>query len=275
MQAMYERIVETADYIRSCCSIEPEYGIICGSGLGCVGDLVTDGVKIPYAEVPNFPRSTVIGHRGQLVCGRIHGRGVFIMQGRFHGYEGYPLQHITLPVRVMRELGATTLVVTNASGGLNPEIAQGELMFIDDHINLMWDNPLVGIIDERLGPRRLDLLQPYCPRLIERGLAIAQQAKIRAHVGVYVAGRGPNYEPRAEYRLLRRIGADVVGMSTVPEVIVAAHAGMKVLGMSIVSNVCTPEALGVTSGDDVVAVMERAAGQVATIISGLLSEKSS
>lgn len=270
MLDLYDKIAATADFLRSRWPHPIEFGLVLGSGLGPVADLVTERVVIPYRDVPNFPVSTVIGHKGQLVLGRIHGRSVAVMQGRFHAYEGYPQKLITLPIRIMRALGAHSLIVTNASGGLNPRIRQGELMLIDDHINLMWDNPLVGINDDRLGPRFPDMSQPYCPQLIAKALEVARRENIIAHVGVYVAGRGPNYEPRSEYRMLRQIGADVVGMSTVPEVIVAVHAGMKVMGMSIVSNVCAPESLTETKGEEVVKVVERAAGNVAKIIGGVI-----
>ncbi len=270
MLDLFDKITETADFIRTHWRHPIEYGIVLGSGLGPVADLVTERVVIPYRAVPNFPVSTVIGHKGQLVLGRIHNRSVMIMQGRFHAYEGYPQKLITLPVRIMKALGAHSLIVTNASGGLNPRIRQGELMLIDDHINLMWDNPLVGINDDRLGPRFPDMSRPYCPKMIARALEVARQQNIIAHVGVYVAGRGPNYEPRSEYRMLRQIGADVVGMSTVPEVIVAVHAGLKVMGMSIVSNVCAPESLTETKGEEVVQVVEQAAGNVAAIVAGVI-----
>lgn len=270
MLDLYDKIHETAAFIRSRWPHPVDCGIVLGSGLGPVADLVTERVVIPYRDVPNFPVSTVIGHKGQLVCGRINGRGVIVMQGRFHPYEGYPQKFLTLPVRAMKALGAETLIVTNASGGLNPRIGQGELLILDDHVNLMWDNPLVGVNDERLGPRFPDMSCPYDPILIARASEVARRSDIVAHLGVYVAVRGPNYEPRSEYRMLRQIGADVVGMSTVPEVIVAVHSGMKVLGMSIVSNVCTPESLGETKGEDVVKVVEQAAGNVATIVAGVI-----
>ena len=271
MLDLYDKIQETAQFIRERWPHEADVGIVLGSGLGPVADLVTDRIVIPYREVPNFPVSTVIGHKGQLVCGRIGGRGVIVMQGRFHAYEGYPLKHVTFPIRVMHAMGARSLMVTNASGGLNPRIQQGELVLIDDHINMMWDNPLVGVNDDRLGPRFPDMSQPYDRGLLLKAAAVARRENIIAHQGIYVGVRGPNYEPCAEYRLLKQIGADVVGMSTVPEVIVAVHSGLRVLGMSIVSNCCSGE-LQEVKGEDVVAIVERAAGNVAKIVAGVLGE---
>lgn len=246
-------------------------GIILGSGLGDLANEIRAEATFPYETIPHFPRSTVIGHAGRLVCGQLGQMSVVAMQGRFHAYEGYTQQQITFPVRVMKALGAELLIVSNASGGLNPLFAAGDVMVLDDHFNMMWDNPLVGVNDDRLGPRFPDMSCPYDPALIDRAQEIARRENFKLHRGVYVAVKGPNYEPRAEYRLLRQIGADVVGMSTVPEVIVAIHCGMRVLGLSVVSNVCCPDALGVTSGEDVVAVARSAGDKLRKIVLGVLA----
>jgi purine-nucleoside phosphorylase len=246
-------------------------GIILGSGLGDLANDIRAEATLPYEQVPHFPRSTVIGHAGRLVCGRIGDMSVVAMQGRFHAYEGYTQQQITFPVRVMKALGAELLIVSNASGGLNPHFVAGDVMVIDDHFNMMWDNPLVGVNDDRLGPRFPDMSQPYDPALIDRAMEVARRENFLLHRGVYVAVKGPNYEPRAEYRLLRQIGADVVGMSTVPEVIVAIHAGMRVMGLSVVSNVCCPDMLGVANGEDVVAVARSAGDKLRKIVLGVLA----
>jgi purine-nucleoside phosphorylase len=227
---------------------------------------VTERVEIPYEEIPHFARSTAHGHAGQLVCGLLAGVPVVILEGRMHAYEGYPLAQITLPVRVLQRLGAELLIVTNACGGLNPHYRAGDLMVIDDHINLMNDNPLIGINDDRLGPRFPDMSAPYTMPLIDRALEVARHEDFVAHRGVYVAVTGPNLETRAEYRFLRGIGADVVGMSTVPEVIVAVHAGLRVLGLSVVTDMCLPDALEVATVEKILDVARSAEPKLRSII---------
>ena len=192
-------------------------------GLGGLVEQIEVDVALDYEEIPHFLTSTAVSHRGRLVCGTLQGRPVMAMEGRFHMYEGYDLKQITLPVRVMKAMGSESLVVSNACGGLNPYFRCGDIMVIEDHINLMGDNPLIGINDDRLGPRFPDMCEPYDQKLIRRALKVARDRDIVAHQGVFVAVAGPNLETRAEYRFLRRIGADAVGMSTVPEVIVAVH----------------------------------------------------
>ncbi|HWA98178.1 MAG TPA: purine-nucleoside phosphorylase [Pirellulales bacterium] len=248
----------------------PRVAIILGSGLGGLADEIDPAIAFAYSDLPHFPRSTAIGHRGRLVCGRLADVEVVAMQGRFHSYEGYSQQQITFPVRVMKALGAETLIVTNAAGGVNPHYRAGDLMVIDDQINLMFDNPLIGVNDDRLGPRFPDMSQPYCAQLQQTALAAARKHGIVAHRGVYLAVKGPNYEPRAEYRFYRQIGADAVGMSTVPEVIVAAHASMRVLGISVISNACSPEALSETSGEQVVQVAAVAGVKLRKIVLDVL-----
>ncbi|HVC93334.1 MAG TPA: purine-nucleoside phosphorylase [Pirellulales bacterium] len=218
-------------------------GIILGTGLGSLADQIEREAVLDYSSIPFFPRSTAVSHTGQLVIGKLCGVPVAAMEGRFHAYEGYSHQQITFPVRVMKALGAELLIVSNACGGLNSQYACGDVIVIEDHINLMGGNPLVGINDDRLGPRFPDMCRPYDVALISRALEIARRADFAAYRGVYVAVTGPNLETRAEYRFLRLIGADVVGMSTVPEVLVAVHAGMRVLGLSIVTDMCLADAL--------------------------------
>ncbi len=248
----------------------PTVGIVLGTGLGAVADEIAAEVAIPYPEIPHFPHSTVESHRGQLVCGTLAGRSVMAMEGRFHLYEGYSAAQVTFPIRVMRELGCRTLIVSNAAGGMNPMHSKGDIVVIDDHINLLGLNPLIGPNDDRLGPRFTDMIEPYDRKLQDLALKIALESNVVAHRGVYVAVTGPNLETRAEYRFLRAIGADVVGMSTVPEVLVAVHAGMKVLGFSIVTDLCLPDALEPVKIEDILAVAREAEGKLRTVVRGVL-----
>ncbi|PHY01809.1 MAG: purine-nucleoside phosphorylase [Planctomycetaceae bacterium] len=266
MLEQYEQISEAAAAIAQQWSLKPTVGIILGSGLGGVTTAITEKVTIPYESIPHFAKATAHGHAGQLVCGCMEGVPVVVMEGRIHAYEGYPLAQIAFPVRVLKRLGANLLVVTNACGGLNPHYRTGDLMVIDDHINLINDNPLVGINDERLGPRFPDMSAPYTPELIDAALAVARQENFSAHRGVYVAVAGPNLETRAEYRFLRTIGADVVGMSTVPEVIVAVHSGLRVLGISVITDMCLPDALEVATVENILAVARSAEPKLRAII---------
>jgi len=229
---------------------------------------------IDYGEIPNFPQSTAISHRGRLVCGELCGLKVMAMEGRFHMYEGYPLKQITLPVRVMKALGAELLVVSNACGGMNPNYRCGDIMMIEDHINLMGDNPLIGINDDRLGPRFPDMCEPYDQKLVDVALQVARHEDIVAHKGVFVAVAGPNLETRAEYRFLRTIGADVVGMSTVPEVIVAAHAGLRVVGFSIITDMCLADALKPAVVEEIIAIANAAEPKLTKLVMGVLQSES-
>ncbi len=252
----------------------PRVGIILGTGLGGFAKQVDAEAVIGYETIPHFPRPTALGHRGQFVCGTIGGLGVVTMEGRFHLYEGYSAQQITLPVRVMKALGIQLLIISNASGGMNPAYRPGDIVVIDDHINLMGTNPLIGTNDEALGPRFPDMSQPYDPVLIERAMEIAEREKVVAHRGVYAGLTGPNYETRAEYRFLRTIGADIVGMSTVPEVIVAAHMRLKVLALSTVTNVAfAGVAATPTDGHDVIDVAAKAEEKVRKIVLGILDDE--
>ena len=271
MQGLYEKIEAAVAFIRKAWKGTPHAGIILGTGLGSLVKHIQEEVSLEYEEIPHFPKSTATSHRGRLVCGKLSGLPVVAMEGRFHMYEGYPLEQITLPVRVMKALGAKLLVVSNACGGMNPYYRCGDIMLIDDHINLLGSNPLIGINDDRLGPRFPDMCEPYCKKLIARAQEIARRDNIVAHQGVFVAVSGPNLETRAEYRFLRAIGADVVGMSTVPEVIVAVHAGLKVIGFSIVTDMCLPDALEPADVPKIIATANAAEPNLTKLVLGVLA----
>jgi purine-nucleoside phosphorylase len=263
-------VAAAVEAVRARSALVPEVGIILGTGLGGLADAMRAEAAIPYAELPGFPLSTVESHTGRLLLGTLGGRRVVAMQGRFHRYEGYTLQQVTFPVRTLRALGATTLVVSNACGGMHPLWAPGDLMLIADHINLLGDNPLIGPHDAALGARFPDMSAPYDAdlRALAREVARAQGTVLRE--GVYVAVPGPNLETRAEYRMLRALGADVVGMSTVPEVIVARQAGMRVLGVSIITDQCLPDALEEASLERILAVAAEAEPKLTALVRGVV-----
>jgi purine-nucleoside phosphorylase len=273
MLDLYHKIQETMAAIRVRWSQTPRAGIILGTGLGSLAGQIEVEAEFEYESLPHFPRSTATSHRGRLVCGRLEGLPVMAMDGRFHMYEGYSLKQITLPVRIMRAMGAEILVVSNACGGMNPYYQCGDIMLIDDHINLMGDNPLIGVNDDRLGPRFPDMSQPYDFALIESALEIARQEDLPVHRGVFVAVAGPNLETRAEYRFLRMIGADVVGMSTVPEVIVAVHCGMRVAGFSIVTDLCFPDSLRPAVVEEIIAHANAAEPKLRILVTKLLARQ--
>jgi purine-nucleoside phosphorylase len=266
----WQNVQEAARAVRARWAGEPRVGIVLGTGLGALAHEIEAEAAIPYPEVPHFPRSTVESHRGQLVCGRLAGHTVMAMEGRFHLYEGYSPWQVTFPIRVMKELGCRLLIVSNAAGGLNPLHEKGDLIVIEDHINLMGLNPLIGPNDDRLGPRFPDMIEPYDRGLQTLALEVALQSNIVARRGVYVAVVGPNLETRAEYRFLRGMGADVVGMSTVPEVLVAVHAGLKVLGFSIVTDMCLPDALQPVRIEEIIAVANEAESKLRHVVRGVL-----
>jgi purine-nucleoside phosphorylase len=272
MLDQYDKITEAVEFIAGHWKHVPRVGIILGSGLGGVAAAITDAVRIPYESIPHFARSAAPGHAGQLVCGLLEGVPVVVLEGRMHAYEGYPLAQITFPVRVIKRLGADLLVVTNACGGLNPQYRSGDIMVIDDHINLLGDNPLIGINDDRLGPRFPDMSAPYTLELVDAALAVARRDNFVAHRGVYVAVTGPNLETRAEYRFLRGIGADVVGMSTVPEVIVAVHSSMRVLGISVITDMCLADALEVATVESILATARAAEPKLRALILGAVRD---
>jgi purine-nucleoside phosphorylase len=267
--------VSVADAVRAVktrTAIVPEVAIILGTGLGALADELKADVTIPYADIPGFPRPTVETHAGRLLFGTLGDTRVAMMQGRFHRYEGYTLQQVAFPVRVLRALGAKTLIVSNVSGGMHPLWSTGDLVLISDHINLLGDNPLVGANVDAEGPRFPDMSAAYDPELrkLARDVAIAHKIVLRE--GVYVAVPGPNLETRAEYRMLRALGADVVGMSTVPEVITAVHQGMRVLGLSIITDNCLPDALEPTSVEQIIAVARGAEPKLAAVVRGVLEQ---
>lgn len=243
MTGYLKQIIETTEFLKDKTGIIPEIGIILGTGLGGLVKEIDVKSTLSYQDIPNFPVSTVEAHAGKLIFGYLGRKPVIAMQGRFHYYEGYSMQQITFPVRVMKQLGVHTLLISNASGGMNPEFRRGDLMLIDDHINLLGTNPLSGPNLDEFGPRFPDMSEPYSKKLIELADKIARQNKIRIQRGVFAAVSGPNLETRAEYRYLRIIGADAVGMSTVPETIAAVHSGLQVLGISVITDECFPEIL--------------------------------
>ena len=253
-------------------AIVPDVAVILGTGLGALADELKADVTIPYAEIPGFPRPTVETHAGRLLFGTLGRTRVAMMQGRFHRYEGYTLAQVAFPVRVLRALGAKTLIVSNVSGGMHPLWSTGDLVLISDHINLLGDNPLVGPNVDTEGPRFPDMSAAYDPDLRQLARTVALEHKIVLREGVYVAVPGPNLETRAEYRMLRALGADVVGMSTVPEVITAVHQGMRVLGLSIITDTCLPDALEPTSVEQIIAVARGAEPKLAAVVRGVLEQ---
>lgn len=271
MLDLYDKIQESATFLRRHWNRTPHAGIVLGTGLGPLVDQIQIEAAIDYEDIPHFLRSTAVSHRGRLVCGTLNGMPVVAMEGRFHLYEGSLLKQITLPIRVFKALGADLLVVSNACGGLNPQFQRGDIMLIEDQINLMGDNPLIGINDDRLGPRFPDMCQPYQHSLIERALAVARREDIVCHKGVFVAVAGPNLETRAEYRFLRLIGADAVGMSTVPEVIVAVHCGLRVVGFSVVTDMCLPDALEPADVQEIIRTANEAAPRLSRLVLGVLA----
>ncbi len=266
--SLYERIQETSAYLRDKASIAPRFGLILGTGLGNLADQIQDAESIPYDEIPNFMSSTAESHAGNLVFGRLGGLEVVAMQGRVHYYEGYSMQEITFPVRVMKALGADSLIASNAAGGMNPQLRPGDLVAVSDQINLMGDNPLIGRNDERLGERFPDMSEPYDRAYLKLIHEVALEMKVPLHSGVFVAVAGPNLETAAEYRFLRMIGADVVGMSLIPETIVAKHSGMRVLALTVVTDECFPDRLQPAD----VAKIIRTANEAEPVLSKLVVE---
>jgi purine-nucleoside phosphorylase len=265
---LYERIQQSTVFLRGQVRSAPRFGLILGTGLGNLAEQIEDAHTIPYHDIPNFVPSTAESHAGNLVFGRLAGLEVVAMQGRVHIYEGYSVQQVTFPVRVMKALGADSLIVSNAAGGMNPRFAPGDVVAIVDHINLMGVNPLIGPNDERLGERFPDMSEPYDRTYLRLIEACALDLKISLRTGVFVAVAGPNLETAAEYRFLRAIGADVVGMSLIPECIVAVHSGMRVLALSIVTDECLPDRLQRAD----VAKIIRTANEAEPVLSRLVVE---
>ncbi len=272
MSELKERIVSAGKAIREKSPLEPAVAIILGTGLDRLCEAIQEQVAIPYQDIPGFPTPTVAHQVGKLVLGRLADRDVVAMNGRFHFYEGYSMAEVAFPVRVMAALGADTLIVSAACGGMNPVYEPGDIFIIDDHVNLMGANPLVGPNDDTLGPRFPDMCAPYDPALVALAQRIALEEGIRAHKGVYVAVAGPNLETRAEYRFLRTIGADAVGMSTVPEVLVAVHGGMRVLGLAVISDRCLADALEPANIEEIIRVANEAEPKLTRIVMRVLEE---
>ncbi|MSR30100.1 MAG: purine-nucleoside phosphorylase [Gemmataceae bacterium] len=263
---LFNQIQEGAEAIRSKWKGAPRVAIILGTGLGNFAQEIAAEAVIPYSAIPHFPESTSPSHAGRLICGKLSGKEVMAFEGRFHYYEGYSMRQITMPVRVAKALGCEFLIVSNACGGMNPQFSRGDLMLIEDQINLMGDNPLIGPNDERLGIRFPDMCHPYDKELLRLGREVALENKIPCQQGVFVAVPGPNLETRAEYRFLRQAGADVVGMSTVPEAIVAVHAGLRTLGLSVISDMCLPDALEPVNVDSILATAREAEAKLRVLV---------
>ena len=269
--SLYDRVQEATKALKKICPKPPKAAVILGTGLGGLAKQIADARDLSYGDIPHFPVPTVKSHAGRVVAGKLGGVEVLAFDGRFHLYEGWTLEQITLPVRVAKALGAQYLFLSGACGGMNPLHKKGDLALLDDHINLMGVNPLIGPNDDRLGPRFPDLCAPYDAELLAKAELICMEEKIRAHRAVYVAMSGPNLETRAEYRFLRTIGADVVGMSTVPEVLVAVHAGLRVFGASIITDMCFPDSLRPAHIDEIIAVANTAEPKVTKLVAKLIA----
>jgi len=266
LSELRKNIEETIAFLRTKTESRPAIGIILGTGLGALVDDIDVEISIPYGEIPHFPISTVEFHEGKLIFGKLCGKSIVAMQGRFHYYEGYTMQQITFPVRVMKFLGVDTILVSNACGGINSDLKPGDIMLISDHINLLGDNPLIGENDDTLGPRFPDMSEPYAKELIKLTEQVARRENVDVKKGVYAAMTGPNLETAAEYRFLRTIGADVVGMSTIPEDIVAIHSGMRVLGFSVITDACVPEELKPANIPEIIRIAKEAEPKLTLLI---------
>ena len=267
---MWEQVQETVDFITNKTNFSPEYGVILGSGLGNFTDDIDVEYMLPYAEIPNFPVSTVEGHKGALVFGTIGGKKVVAMQGRFHFYEGYDMKQVTFPVRVMKHLGVEKLVVSNASGGVNPNYKVGSIVIIKDHINMMPEHPLRGKNDERFGPRFVNMSEPYSRKMMVKAKEIASDLGITVYDGVYLGLQGPTFETLAEYKMVKAIGADCVGMSTVPEVIVARHMEMECFGLSVITDMGDEESIDTITHAEVLEAAKGAEPHVRNLIKELI-----
>lgn len=272
MASIFQQLKETASYIQGQYDIAPVVGIVLGSGLGnFVGELKVEK-EISYGDIPHFPVSTVEGHSGKLIFGELGGKKVVAMAGRFHFYEGYSPQHVTYPIRVMKMLGVKTLLLSNAAGGTNPNFGVGDLMIISDHVSFFTPNPLIGKNDEELGPRFPDMSEPYSTGLITKAKTIAERLQIPVHTGVYVAVTGPTFETRAEYKLIKSLGGDAVGMSTVPEVIIARHGGMEVFAISVITDLGIREEENVITHEEVLQAAKEAEPKLTSIFKHLVEE---
>jgi purine-nucleoside phosphorylase len=271
MENLLEKINTTVAFLKKQGIDNPEAGIILGTGLGKLTDEIEIEKEIDYADIPYFPEATVEFHHGKLIYGRLNGKMVIVMKGRFHYYEGYTMQQITFPVRVMKFLGIGYLIVSNAGGTVNPDFSKGELMLLTDHINLLGDNPLIGKNYDELGPRFPDMSRPYSETINGKFIRLAEKHHIRLNRGVYAAVAGPNLETRAEYRYLRIIGADIIGMSTVPECLVANHMGLPVAAISVITDECDPDNLAPIDIDEILEVAGRAEKDLITLVVELIA----
>jgi purine-nucleoside phosphorylase len=267
-----KNIQEAVKAIRKIDKSKPKIGIVLGTGLGGLANKIKVTAKINYADIPHFPISTVDAHASELILGTLAGKTIIALSGRFHYYEGYTMQEVTFPIRVLKALGAKTLFVSNACGGLNPQFNAGDIMVIEDHINFMGDSPLIGPNDDTLGPRFPDMCEPYSKKLIQLAETVSLDLVIPLKKGVYLGCSGPALETRAEYRMMRIMGADVVGMSTVPEVIVAIHCGLQVLGLSVITDECMPDALKPANIDQIIAIANKAEPKLAKIVSDCIAK---
>jgi purine-nucleoside phosphorylase len=270
MASRFDKILDAKRHIESKTKIKPSWGIILGTGLGKLAESITTEAVIPYKDIPHFPVPTFEEHAGNLLMGTLSGKPVMVMQGRFHIYEGWSMQEIAFPIRVMKFMNVSSLIISNAAGGINPLFPPGTIMAITDHINLLGSNPLIGSNDNRVGPRFPDMSQPYSSALIEAAMKAALDCKIRLERGVYAAMTGPCLETRAEYRMLKILGADCIGMSTVPEVIAAVHAGIRVLGLSVITDSCLPDALEAADIKKIIKTADEAQPYLVKIIEKVL-----
>lgn len=272
VETFRENRQEALQFIQNHTDMRPEYMLILGTGLGQLVEEMDIQSEIPYNRIPHFPVSTVESHAGKLLFGTLGGKEIVAMQGRFHYYEGYTMQQIVFPIRVLKENGANTLFVSNASGGMNPNFKRGDIMLINDHINLLGDNPLIGPNDDQLGPRFPDMSEPYTERLIDIAQTVALEENIIMHQGVYTAMSGPMLETKSEYRFLRLIGSDVIGMSTIPEVISAVHMGMEILGISVITDECFPDSLQPVVIEEILEAAGMAEPKMTKIMIGVLDK---
>lgn len=269
---MWEQVQQTVSYIKEKTNFTPEYGVILGSGLGGFTEDIQIEHTLPYNEIPNFPVSTVQGHKGALVFGTIRGKKVVAMQGRFHFYEGYDMKQVTFPVRVMKYLGVEKLIVSNASGGVNPNFKVGSIVIIKDHVNFMPEHPLRGKNDERFGPRFVNMSEPYSRKMMAKAKEIAASLQIEIHEGVYLGLQGPTFETLAEYKMVKAIGCDCVGMSTVPEVIVARHMELETFGISVITDMGNEESIDTITHEEVLEAAKGAEPKVRNLIKNLITQ---
>lgn len=269
---MWDQVQETASFIKEKTNFTPEYGVILGSGLGSFTEDIQIEFTLPYGEIPNFPVSTVQGHKGAMVFGTIGTKKVVVMQGRFHFYEGYSMKQVTFPVRVMKFLGVEKLIVSNASGGVNPNYNVGDIVLIKDHVNMMPEHPLRGKNDERFGPRFVNMSEAYSKKMIAKAKELAQKLNVEVKDGVYLGLQGPTFETLAEYKMVKNIGADCVGMSTVPEVIVARHMEMETFGLSVITDMGDEDSIETISHKEVLEAAKKAEPKVRMLIKELILE---